>query len=131
MFLMAVIGGLGSAIGVLAGPIYQAVFATFLTEWAFLGSSVGVLFVLLLLPGGLGGLIFGLRDMFLRRVAIRHRIFVPSLLADYLAGGELERVPLAPLTDVDGDAVEAPVRYRLASRVGTAGASQAAKAWRF
>jgi branched-chain amino acid transport system permease protein len=131
MFLMAVIGGLGSAVGVLAGPIYQAVFATFLTEWAFLSSSVGVLFVLLLLPGGLGGLIFGLRDVFLRRVAIRHRIFVPSLLADHLAGGELERVPLAPLTDADGDAVEPPVHYRLPSRVGTAGASQTAKAWRF
>jgi branched-chain amino acid transport system permease protein len=131
MFLMAVIGGLGSALGVLAGPIYQAVFATFLTEWAFLASSVGVLFVLLLLPGGLGGLLFATRDMFLRRVAIRHRIFVPSLLADHLAGGELERVPLAPLTDLDGDVVEAPLRYRLSSRVGAAGASQAAKAWRF
>jgi hypothetical protein len=34
------------------------------------------------LPEGLGGLVYGVRDSMLRRVAIRRNILVPSLLAD-------------------------------------------------
>jgi hypothetical protein len=43
--------------------------------------------VLLALPGGLGQLIFGLRDRFLRRVAERRGILVPSLVADKRESG--------------------------------------------
>ena len=35
-------------------------------------------------PGGLAGWAFDLRDRWLRRVANRHRIHVPSLVADRL-----------------------------------------------
>jgi hypothetical protein len=41
-----------------------------------------VLLVLLLVPGGLGGALFRGRDLWLRWVARRHAIVVPSLLAD-------------------------------------------------
>jgi branched-chain amino acid transport system permease protein len=130
MFLMAVIGGLGSVVGVLAGPVYLGLFSTFLTSVAFLASATGVLVVMVVFPSGLGGLVFAIRDAFLRRVAIRHRLFVPSLLADYLVDGQLERVPVVPEKDADGNAIEAPVRYRLPSRIETAGHSQVLATWK-
>src|SRR5205085_7882568 len=42
----------------------------------------GVLFILLVLPGGLGGLFYDARDAVLRVIARRRDIVVPSLLAD-------------------------------------------------
>jgi hypothetical protein len=41
-----------------------------------------LLFVLLVLPGGLGQLVFSIRDRYLRWVAERRGILVPSLVAD-------------------------------------------------
>ena len=56
---------------------------------------MGVLFVLLILPRGLGGLVFSIRDQFLRMVALRKGIVVPSLLADSrVEGPEPEDGPL-------------------------------------
>ena len=130
MFLTAVIGGLGSVGGVVSGPVYFGLFTTFLQKYAFLASATGVLLVLLVIPGGLGGVLFSARDAFLRRVAIRHRLFVPSLLADYLVDGKLERVPVVPEKDPDGNLVEAPVRYRRPSRIAVTGLSQAASTWK-
>ncbi|MEX0875635.1 MAG: ATP-binding cassette domain-containing protein [Actinomycetota bacterium] len=89
-FTMVVIGGLGSPAGALLGAVYiQAV------EWArgvwptsiqafmsLLGTGVGLLVVLMVLPGGLGAVLYRIRDGFLRRVAKRHDIVVPSLVAD-------------------------------------------------
>ena len=68
-------------------PSLGALFARggtwFLPEsWQLLPSAIGVLLVLLVLPGGLSGLLFGLRDRWLRSVARRHGIVVPSLVAD-------------------------------------------------
>jgi branched-chain amino acid transport system permease protein len=83
---MAIIGGLGSIPGALLGAAYL----TFLNNSSFtrtpsaqfLGSGVGVLFVLMVLPGGLGGLLYEIRDSLLRRLAKARGIVVPSLLAD-------------------------------------------------
>ena len=47
-------------------------------------SGFGVLVILLFLPGGLSELVFGWRDQFLRFVANKHGIHVPSLVADSL-----------------------------------------------
>ncbi len=47
-------------------------------------SGFGVLAVLLFLPGGLSELVYGWRDTFLRWVADRRGIHVPSLVADSL-----------------------------------------------
>jgi hypothetical protein len=41
-------------------------------EWRFLSTAVGVLFVLLALPGGLGALVIRIRDDLSQRVAKRH-----------------------------------------------------------
>ena len=55
----------------------------FLTDlWRLSRRRIGVLVVLLLLPGGLGGALFRARDLWLRWVARRQGIVVPSLLAD-------------------------------------------------
>jgi hypothetical protein len=47
-----------------------------------LPSAVGVLVVLLIIPGGLSSVFYKLRDRWLRWVAARHGIVVPSLIAD-------------------------------------------------
>ena len=131
MFLMAVIGGLGSVTGVLLGPIYIGLVTVFLQNYALLASAAGVLVVLLLLPGGFGSLAYAIRDSFLRRVAIRYKIFVPSLLADYSVDGQMSRAPILPKLDLDGEKSLIPARYRLPSRIGVAGSSQTPRRWMF
>ena len=86
LFAIAIVGGLGSVPGALLGAAYL----TFLDNSPFtasplsqlFASGVGVLFILMVLPGGLGGLFYDLRDSVLRWVARRREIVVPSLLAD-------------------------------------------------
>ena len=99
-----------------------------------LASSVGVLIILMFFPGGLGAAVYKLRDAVLRRVAIRRRIYVPSLLGGFgMVGGQMSRAPLAPKTAVNTSAnpTVARRRYRLPSRIGAAGASQQARRWTF
>jgi ABC-type branched-subunit amino acid transport system ATPase component/ABC-type branched-subunit amino acid transport system permease subunit len=86
LFAIAIVGGLGSLPGALLGAGYL----TFLNNSPFtastlsrlLASGVGVLFILLVLPSGLGGLLYDVRDNILRAIARRRGIVVPSLLAD-------------------------------------------------
>ncbi|MCC5951937.1 MAG: ABC transporter permease [Acidimicrobiia bacterium] len=83
VFTAAVVGGLGSILGATLGALYlQGGGWFFPTEFQLLATSVGVLIVLLLVPGGLGGAVYRGRDLWLRSVARRHRIVSPSLLAD-------------------------------------------------
>jgi branched-chain amino acid transport system permease protein len=83
LFTMVVIGGVGSVPGALLGAGYlRGIDIVLPPEWLFLASGAGALFVLLVVPGGLGGLLYRLRDMWLRWVAGRHEIVVPSLVAD-------------------------------------------------
>ena len=83
VFTAAVVGGLGSVTGAVIGALFLKGGEWFLQDtWRLFASSVGVLVVLLLLPGGLGGAVFRGRDLWLRWVARRHRIVVPSLMAD-------------------------------------------------
>ncbi|MFP5321875.1 MAG: ABC transporter permease subunit [Acidimicrobiia bacterium] len=83
VFAMAVVGGITSLPGALLGALYLLGTRWFLPlEWQFLASGIGVLMVLMLLPAGLGGLLYALRDHALRWVAARRGVLVPSLLAD-------------------------------------------------
>jgi branched-chain amino acid transport system permease protein len=83
IFTMVIIGGVGSVSGALLGAGYlRGLDVVLPPEWLFLVSGVGVLFVLLAVPGGLGGLVYRLRDLWLRWVADRHDLVVPSLVAD-------------------------------------------------
>jgi hypothetical protein len=72
-----------------------------------------VLFVLMVLPGGLAGLVYRVRDLWLRSVARRHGVIVPSLVADVgpdedpveraeEIAEEAERAALVPSTTTGG-----------------------------
>jgi ABC-type branched-subunit amino acid transport system ATPase component/ABC-type branched-subunit amino acid transport system permease subunit len=87
---MVVIGGLGSLPGAVLGAVYLNS-----TEWfntvvpqdyrlffTFAGSGLGLLLVLRFLPGGLGQIVYELRDRYLRAIAARRRLIVSSLIAD-------------------------------------------------
>jgi hypothetical protein len=61
----------------------QCVSQYFLPKYAaFLATGLGMLLLLLVLPGGLAQLIYTTRDRVLRRIAERREIVVPSLVAD-------------------------------------------------
>jgi branched-chain amino acid transport system permease protein len=95
VFATAVIGGLGSVSGALSGVLLFRFIETmtFLGDVPVLGNirplltGGMLLIVLLVLPGGLGQLIYNLRDRLLRRVAERRGILVPSLVADKRSDG--------------------------------------------
>jgi ABC-type branched-subunit amino acid transport system ATPase component/ABC-type branched-subunit amino acid transport system permease subunit len=83
VFISAVVGGVGSLVGAVLGAVILEGSRIFLSgPAALLPSAVGVLGVLLLLPGGLAELVYRLRDNVLRSYANRRRIHVPSLVAD-------------------------------------------------
>jgi len=84
VFTTAVVGGLGSLLGAFLGAIWLQGGQWFLpgAEWQSLVSAVGVLLVLMVVPGGLADVVYRLRDLLLRRVADRRGLLVPSLLPD-------------------------------------------------
>ena len=96
VFSMVVVGGLGSIGGAILGAFYVKGLQYFLTqpEWAILSTGVGLLLILLLMPGGLGAALGDARDGILRWYARRKNIRVPSLLADTL-------IVTAPTADDD------------------------------
>jgi len=113
VFLMVVIGGMGS----LWGPVLGAVYLGFLLSSTnvlvgFLASGGGVVFVLLLAPGGFVQLLAATRDAMLRRVAMRHRVHAPGLIAEAALEGRAV-TPIAPLRSGGGGRAHVPVRYRL------------------
>lgn len=68
VFTSAVIGGLGSLGGAVLGAVYLRGIRWFIPsqEWQLLSTGGGVLLVLLILPGGLGGLWVTVRDVVVR-----------------------------------------------------------------
>jgi branched-chain amino acid transport system permease protein len=100
LFSAVVIGGLGSQAGAILAALYFRGVSYFLPGYAqFLATSLGLLLILLFLPGGIGSLFFGLRDMLLRRYAASHRIRVPSLVADTRDEPEPAPTPDLPLLE--------------------------------
>lgn len=89
VFAMAVIGGLTSLPGAVAGAIFVVGTARFLTfNQALLVNGIAIVVVLRYFPGGLAEIGYRMRDSYLRRIAARHDIRVPSLVADDL--GEVD-----------------------------------------
>jgi branched-chain amino acid transport system permease protein len=83
VFSWAVIGGLGSIFGALIGVFTARTLSQVLSgELRLAVGGVAMLWVLSAFPGGLGQLIYGLRDRVLRVIAERRGILVPSLVAD-------------------------------------------------
>jgi branched-chain amino acid transport system permease protein len=145
IFLLAIIGGLGSVPGALTGVAYIAVVNIFVPGaiGQLLASGLGVVLILLFYPGGLGGLVFAARDAWLRRVAMRQGIFVPALMGNYRTMvGEQAQAALAPkfASSTVGAAADSgsaedravvPVRYRIPSVIGVRGESQQGHGWRW
>ena len=91
VLIMVVIGGLTSLPGAVLGAIYIGYLRYYVSgPWQLMGSGVGVLILLMILPGGLAQLMYSVRDSFLRWVAQRRGIHVPSLVADRRVVGEEE-----------------------------------------
>jgi branched-chain amino acid transport system permease protein len=101
VFVAAVVGGLGSATGAVLGALYLRGTEWFVTdpEWFFLTTGAGVLFVLLVVPGGLASLVVVGRDAFVRWVLGRRRrpaaepVAPPAAAPDVRAAPGLEQVP--------------------------------------
>jgi branched-chain amino acid transport system permease protein len=72
VFAMAVIGGLGSIPGAIAGAVYVVGVKEFLPDYELLASGAGMLLLLLVAPGGLAELGYRARDRFVRLSAGRH-----------------------------------------------------------
>ena len=90
-FSYAVIGGLGSVAGAMSGVFFFRIL-DFVLAKQFSGevvtilryslSGAGLLWILYFLPGGLWQFVQRQRDRYLRRVAARRHLLVPSLVAD-------------------------------------------------
>jgi branched-chain amino acid transport system permease protein len=107
VFSMVVIGGLGSLPGVLLGAAYVWGTQYFLPgQWSFLATGAGLLLILMVLPGGLGAVLYDTRDWLLRQIAKRRGLVVPSLVADVRVE---EPVPEPLLEDAEEAAERAPV----------------------
>lgn len=106
LFSVVVIGGLGSIPGGLLGAAFETFLRysplTRLPLTRLLASGVGLLFILLFLPGGLGGLLYSIRDDILRRIAKYRGIVVSSLVAD-MRKEEQEELGLEPETSLLDD----------------------------
>jgi branched-chain amino acid transport system permease protein len=89
LFAMTVIGGLTSLPGAMLGAAFVKGLPLLpglknVEQIELLTSGVGLVLVLYFLPGGLAEGVYRIRDRFLRFVAVRHNIHVPSLVADSL-----------------------------------------------
>jgi branched-chain amino acid transport system permease protein len=83
IFSMIVIGGMGSMTGAVIGAVAVKTIQFYLpNEYQFLATGFGMLVLLMVFPGGLGEVVFRVRDRVLRRFADARKIVVPSLVAD-------------------------------------------------
>jgi branched-chain amino acid transport system permease protein len=114
VFTFAVIGGLGSLGGPLAGFSLLAVMSLTLSTrptWFAVAIGLGGMALLLVAPGGIAQLLLDLRDGVLRRIARRNGIAVPSLERSREGGEGV--APIIPKSRAGGGAVFVPRRYAL------------------
>ncbi|MEY2469812.1 MAG: branched-chain amino acid transport system permease protein livM [Actinomycetota bacterium] len=135
-FVFTVLGGIGSVGGAMLGSLYSSVLRYFLPTNDFAATLLGVLqqgqaltlVVLFLFPAGLIGVVVGLRDSWLRIIAQRRQIIVPSLFADYDPDALANR--LIPLADPDANsglaALGPGAKFRLGSELHGGGSGDAA-----
>ena len=97
VFVATVIGGLTSLGGAIAGVVIVKAISLFgedlLDGLSLLVTGPGLLLVLLFLPGGLAQGFFTVRDRYLRRLATKYDIVVPSLIADLRVEDQVTNSP--------------------------------------
>jgi branched-chain amino acid transport system permease protein len=122
LFIVAVVGGVGSVAGGLLGGLYWALLTLLPQNNEILQlvlGPLGTLLVLYMAPGGLASVVTGLRDGILRIVAQRRQMVVPSLMPDYDPElVEKQLIPLAePIPGAGLEALPSDVRYTATSRL--------------
>jgi branched-chain amino acid transport system permease protein len=91
VFVATVIGGLGTMTGALIGAAYQRGAQWLLPgQWQIFATSAGVLLVLMIIPDGLAGIVYRVRDRWLRWLAARRGIAAPSLRGNEAEAGVFE-----------------------------------------
>jgi branched-chain amino acid transport system permease protein len=98
VFIMTVVGGIGTIPGAIFGAVFVEGFQYFRGVFpesirnllGFITGPLGVVFVLMLAPGGLAQIFYNARDRLLTMIAARHGIHVPSLTADRREDEQLE-----------------------------------------
>ena len=113
VFTAAVVGGLGSLFGGVLGAVFLRGSQWFITapEWRLLSSALGVLIVLLIIPGGLASLVIKIRDWYVGVVLRRQR---PS--TDVETPPDIDAMPS---TDTDGTIESDDVRVPAGERSTT------------
>jgi branched-chain amino acid transport system permease protein len=102
MFSLVVIGGMGSLAGPILGAIYVRGIQYFLPpDFQIFATGVGLVVLLLVFPGGLGQVFYNVRDRYLRYVADKNKIMVPSLFADRLVAEPMSDLAEAKALGVD------------------------------
>lgn len=121
IFLFTVVGGVGSVSGALIGAGYFALkqFIPTTSALNFFVGQLGILILLYFAPGGLGSLVYSLRDSVLRIIAQRKQMVVPSLFADYdPLAMERKLIPLAePFSSAGLAALPFHRRYKTSSEL--------------
>jgi branched-chain amino acid transport system permease protein len=124
VFAMVVVGGLSRPMGAVLGAVYLVGLERVpglrdIELVQLLTTGVGLIVLLLLLPGGFTAAVLNVRDAFLRRVAARHRIEVPSLNADRLQQ-DADAVHVPDVRDDDATPSSVAVPTVAGSVVGSA-----------
>jgi branched-chain amino acid transport system permease protein len=121
LFVITIVGGVSSAGGALLGSLYGNLSGYFFRNNLVFGFIVGLLPLVLLYlePGGLIAVVNDVRDSWLRIVAQRRQIIVPSLFADYdPAALERRLIPLKePQTGEGLAALPVGQSYTIESRL--------------
>ncbi|HZN15132.1 MAG TPA: ABC transporter permease [Acidimicrobiales bacterium] len=121
LFLNTIVGGVSSPVGALLGSVYANAGQYFFANNLVWGFVVGLLplAILYIEPGGLIAVLNSVRDAWLRIVAQRRQLVVPSLFADYDPEVLARRlIPLAPPSAGQGlAALPSRRRFRLRSTV--------------
>jgi ABC-type branched-subunit amino acid transport system ATPase component/ABC-type branched-subunit amino acid transport system permease subunit len=100
VFLMVAIGGLGSTTGAVLGVVYVEAMQYLLPGYAqLLATGAGLVVLLLVVPGGLGQIVFDARDRLLARLARRKGIE---------SSARWEAARFAPDADAPGAGPDAP-----------------------
>src|SRR3954452_5615306 len=133
VFLAAAVGGLGSLMGgTLSVIAFEATVLFGPLAWHHLGHTVSAVMPLLITgpllilnlyanPGGLDGWVFEQRDKWLRKLAARHGIHLPSLVADRLVEDKDATMPEPLPVTVPEPSIEPElVRRDCPSRAGVA-----------
>lgn len=120
VFVNSVAGGLSSATGAVIGQVYAALALLLPLSALTRGILTGPieLALVLMFPGGIASILFRVRDSFLRRVALREGLLVPSLLADERASRRRSRAALQPLEDFVPQRYEVGDQWAISAAAG-------------